>query len=116
MATRAARRAPQVLESVDLPWDETPQYVDAEGYEVDAETFALALIQNEGNEAVAVDHVVEAEEDAAADGNLEVDDNADIIFDDNGETAEDEPDDAIDADEGEADPGTKEPLLSLSDR
>ena len=47
MAGRVGRRVQETIGQFDLPTIDAPQYVNEEGYEVDAETFGLALQQTE---------------------------------------------------------------------
>lgn len=114
MATRTARRAQYVPESIELPSIEAPQYVDSDGYEVDAETFALALNQTgtgDGAELVTEDVVKRDPEGDIGDG---VEEQTDYADDDiAGADGELEEEIAI-VEDGEEEP--REPLLSLSDR
>lgn len=115
MAARVSRRAVDVPEDLELPTIEAPQYVDENGYEVAAETFAQALLQ--GAEPRVDDHragsrsiqdtAIVSEEVMDGDENEEI---GDIEAVEEDEVEEEE--EAVEEEE----PESRVPLLSLSDR
>lgn len=105
-----------VPEVLDLPTVEAPQYVDENGYEVAAETFAQVLVQA-AEPRVDGDHVDPSSTQGPAytsEEALDGEEDEEIVADE----------EAVEEDEGEHDgeaveeeePELGEPLLSLSDR
>lgn len=96
MSTRVAQRTAATVQ-IDLPADPIPQYVNEEGYEVDAETFALAM----GYSHAAVN-----------DENLGGEEEEDIAAEHPGEDVEANGEEAVETTQDEE----AVPLLSLSER
>lgn len=113
MGTRAGRWAQHVAEDIDLPTIDAPQYVNEDGYEVDADTFLQALAHAE-----AVDSTSEAE------GEGDVEEQAEEVEYEGEGAAEVEAAEVSGAEQEEEvaeeevldEEGEAEPLLSLSDR
>lgn len=104
MAAARERAARVITAEFDLPVSESPQYVNEDGYEVDAQTFAQALQQAVVDLTSPLDGL-QSKSDAQA-GFREIDADA--------TTAQKEDIGPVEIPEGDVENG--EPLLSLSER
>jgi len=104
MAATRERAARIIPADIELPVLDAPQYVDENGYEVDAQTFALALQKAAGDLALPL-------EGGQSQLNGQVDSGEKDM---NARLAEEEP--AVEVAMPEGDVENTEPLLSLSER
>jgi len=101
----ARERAARILPAdIELPVLETPQYVDENGYEVDAQTFALALQKAAGDLALPLEAGPSQPYGQLGSNEVYVE----------ATTGDEEP--AGDVEMQERDVENAEPLLSLSER
>jgi hypothetical protein len=106
MAAARERAARIIPADIELPVLETPQYVNENGYEVDAQTFAQALQKAAGDLALPLEAGPSQPYGQLGSNANEVDVEA--------TTGEAEP--AVDVEMQERDVENAEPLLSLSER
>ena len=104
MAAARERTARIIPADIELPVLDAPQYVDENGYEVDAQTFALALQKATGDLALPLE--AGPSQPYGQPGSNIVDEEATI--------GDEEP--AVDVEMQERDVENAEPLLSLSER
>lgn len=111
MATRVYRRVAEVLGPIELPSIETPQYVDRDGYEIDAQAFAVALEEAGGPAEDGHTGFIQSDisTEIVAEGPVDNEEENEIMAE--GEAAEEGEEGT-----GDAEPEMREPLLSLSDR